>query len=134
MFFPPAVGGKEQIRLPSSCGIHLSGSPSSSGLCYLLEGRQQEHSVEKRQALRELIKPAESAGWEGLKDIYFALRCYTVLQGAPAEQLFYLWVPQVSYLETSHGGHAYPELCVTLGVQRLLPKSWTHAPHLVLNA
>lgn len=90
---PCQGGGKEQICLPSSCGIHLSGSPSSSSLSYLPEGRRQVQSVEKRQAPRELLKPAASAGWEVLKDIYLALRCCTIPQAAPARQFLPLSSP-----------------------------------------
>lgn len=104
--FPPAVGGKEQICLPPSCGVHLSGSPSSSSLSYLPEGRQQAHSVEKRQALCELIKPAENAGWEGLRDIYLALRCCTIPQVAPTKQFLPLHSPGFLFRNKSQRTHA----------------------------
>lgn len=127
------MGGTEQICLPGCHGVHLSGSPSSSSLSYLPEGRQQVHSVEKHQELHELIKPAESAVREGLKDIYLAPCCWAIPQVALAKQFLLLSAPGF-HLETSHGGHAHQEPCVTPDTQPLLPKTWTYTPQLVLSS
>lgn len=91
------------------------------------------HRVKKHQELHELIKPAESVVQEGLKDAYLALCCWTILQVAPAKQFLLLSAPGF-HLETSHGGHAHQEPCVTPSTQQLLPKTSTHTPQLVLSS
>lgn len=113
-FFSPAVGGKEQICLPSSCDIHLSGSPGSSGLSYLLRanpacwecrvGRTKRH-------LQQLCAAVPHHKQHQLRD-------------------FYLSFPQVSHLETSDRGHNHQ----MPNVHQLLLKSQTISPHLVLRS